>query len=82
MSFLKQLPPKPTLERRNFGPMRESEPIARATSSTSASVASHSAEIALMLEMRWARKAFAVSLESSADQTLVVRICSRGTHAA
>ena len=59
--------------------MRESVPTARATSSTFASVASQSAEMALMEEIRWARKALAVSLESSDDQTLVVRIFSEGT---
>jgi len=64
MSFWKHDPPKPTEERRNFGPMRESTPMACATSSTLAPVASQSAEIELIDEMRWARKAFAVSFES------------------
>ena len=47
---------------KNFGPRRESSPTALATSLTSAPVASHTAEIALMLEMRWARNAFAACL--------------------
>ena len=34
--------------------------------------------MALMLEMRWARKALATSLDSSEDQRLVVRMRSRG----
>ncbi len=78
MSFLKHDPPKPMLALRNFSPMRLSVPMACATSPTSASVASHSAEMALMELTRCARKALAVSLESSADQTLLVRIRSRG----
>ena len=63
MSFWKHEPPKPTDDLRNLGPMRESTPIAYATSDTSAPVASHSAEIELIDEMRCARKALAVSLE-------------------
>ena len=82
MSFWKHEPPKPTEALRNFGPMRESLPIAKATSSTSASVASQRAEMALMLEIRWARKALATSLESSEDQRLVVITRSRGTQRA
>ncbi len=82
MSFWKQEPPKPTEALRNFGPIRESRPIARATSSTSAPVASHRAEIELIEEMRWARKALATSFESSEDQRLVVMIRSRGTQRA
>jgi hypothetical protein len=82
MSFWKQEPPKPTDALRNAGPMRVSEPTALATSSTSASVHSHRAEMELMLEMRCARKALATSLESSEDHRFVVIIFSRGTHAA
>ncbi len=82
MSFWKHDPPNPTEAFRNFGPMRESLPMALATSSTSAPVASQSAEIELIEEMRWARKAFATSFESSDDQRLVVMIRSRGTHRA
>ena len=59
--------------------MRLSEPTARATSVTSAPVASHRAETALMEEIRWARKALATSLESSEDHRLVVSSFSRGT---
>ena len=73
-------PPNPTEDFRNLGPIRESVPMALATSSTSASVASQRAETALMDEIRWARKALAVSFDSSEDQTLVVRIFSEGTH--
>merc|ERR1719473_2503432 len=60
--------------------MRESTPMECATSATSAPVTSQSAEMELMEEMRWARKALAVSLESSADQRLVVSTCALGTH--
>jgi hypothetical protein len=82
MSFWKQEPPNPTELFRNFGPMRLSLPIALATSSTSAPVASQSAEIELIDEMRCARNALATSLESSDDQRLVVMIRSRGTQRA
>ena len=43
--------------------------MAAATSSIFASVASHRAEMAFMEEIRWAKKALAVSLESSEDQS-------------
>ena len=79
MSFWKQLPPKPGPAFRNLEPMRLSAPIARATSRTSASVASHRAAMLLIELMRWARKALAVSLESSLLQTLVRRMRSAGT---
>ena len=79
MSFWKHDPPKPTDDLRNLGPMRESIPMALATSVTSAPVTSQRAEIELMEEIRWARKALAVSLESSALQRLVVRTRSGGT---
>src|SRR3954471_9866558 len=82
MSFWKQEPPKPTDDFKNFGPMRLSFPMALATSSTSAPVASQSAEMELMEEMRCARKAFATSFESSDDQRFVVKIRSRGTQRA
>lgn len=52
MSFWKHEPPKPTDALRNLEPIRESSPIARATSDTSAPVASHTADKELMLEMR------------------------------
>ena len=78
-AFWKHEPPKPTDDLRNLGPMRESTPMACATSATLAPVTSHSAEIELIDEMRCARKAFAVSLESSADQRLVVSTCGLGT---
>ena len=62
--------------------MRESAPMAKATSSTSASVASQRAEILLMEEILCARKALATSFDNSEDQRLVVKIRSRGTHCA
>ncbi len=49
----------PTLAWRNLGPIRESVPIACATSRTSAPVVSQIALIELMLEMRCASIAFA-----------------------
>ena len=67
-------PPKPTLACRNGLPILLSMPMACATSCTSAPVVSHSAEMELMEEMRWARKALAVSLDSSDDHRLVVMI--------
>jgi hypothetical protein len=53
-------------------------PHARATSSTSAPVASQRALRALTLLILWASMAFAASLESSLDQRDVVRIFSVG----
>ena len=50
------------------------------TCCTSAPVASQSAEMLLMEEMRCARKALAVSLDSSALQRFAVRMRSAGTH--
>lgn len=52
------------------------------TSATSAPVSSHSALMELMLLMRWASMALAVSLASSALHRLVVRMRSRGTQCA
>ena len=48
MTFWKQLPPKPGPAFRNFGPMRESLPMARPTSRTSAPVASQKAAVLLI----------------------------------
>ena len=79
---MKQDPPKPTEAFKNFGPIRESIPIALDTSSTSAPVASQSSEMELMEDTRCAKNAFAVSLLSSEDQRFVVKIFSSGTHAA
>ena len=59
--------------------MRLSRPAANATSSTSAPVTSHSADTALIDEMRCASSALATSFDSSLDHTFVVRIRSRGT---
>ena len=47
MSFLKQLPPNPGPASKNFDPILLSEPIALATSLTSAPVDSHKAPIEL-----------------------------------
>mmetsp|Transcript_48281 Transcript_48281/g.121915 ORF Transcript_48281/g.121915 Transcript_48281/m.121915 type:complete len:236 (+) Transcript_48281:772-1479(+) len=80
MSFWKQEPPKPTDALRNLEPMRLSMPIACDTCEMSAPVASQSAEMALTEEMRCASMALAVSLDSSADQRLVVRMRSGGIH--
>ena len=44
------------------------------TCSGSQPVASHRAEIELIEEMRWARKALATSLESSEDQSRYLRV--------
>ena len=79
MSFWKQLPPNPGPACRNFGPIRLSMPIARATSCTSAPVASQKAAMLLIELIRWARKELAVSLLSSLLQRLVRRIRSAGT---
>ena len=45
MSFLKQLPPNPGPDSKNFEPILESDPIALDTSLISAPVASHKALI-------------------------------------
>mmetsp|Transcript_3488 Transcript_3488/g.10911 ORF Transcript_3488/g.10911 Transcript_3488/m.10911 type:complete len:236 (+) Transcript_3488:599-1306(+) len=82
MSFWKHEPPKPTDELRNLRPMRVSRPMAYETSVTSAPVASQMADMALMLEMRCARKALAASLEISADHRLDRMMFSRGTQLA
>src|SRR5213075_935920 len=82
MSFWKHEPPKPTELLRNFGPMRLSLPMALATSSTSAPVASQRAEMELIDEMRCARNALATSFDSSDDHRLVVMMRSRGTQRA
>lgn len=76
MSFWKQEPPKPTLAFKNLGPMRESKPIALATSSMLAPVASQMAESALMEEIRCASMALAANLDNSDDQRPTARIRS------
>ena len=68
----KQDPPNPGPAFKNFEPIRESIPMARETSVTSASVTSHIEAIVLMEEIRWARKALDTSFESSLLQRLVV----------
>lgn len=50
------------------------------TCPTSAPVASHNAEIALIEEILCAKNALAVSLDNSALHKFAVRICSSGTH--
>lgn len=79
ISFWKQLPPKPTLARKKWGPMRRSTPAACATSSTLAPVASQIAAMALIEEMRWASSAFAASFVSSLLQRPVRMTRSSGT---
>jgi len=64
-------PPKPIPACRNFGPMRSSRPIPRATSTTSAPVSSHTLAISLMKEILVARKALEASLTISALATSV-----------
>ena len=49
----------PTLAFKNLDPNLLSVPMAWATSETSAPVASHTADIALILDILWAKKAFA-----------------------
>lgn len=49
----------PILAVKNFGPILESVPIPWATSLTLAPVASHMADIELIADILWARKAFA-----------------------
>ena len=65
-SGAKQEPPKPIPACRNFGPMRSSRPMPRATSTTSAPVSSHTLAISLMNEIFVARNAFEASLTISA----------------
>ena len=67
---------------KNLEPIRLSIPMALATSCTLAPVASHSSDNELMEDTRCAKKALAVSLESSEDHTLVVSIFSFGTQLA
>ena len=62
--------------------MRLSFPTARATSETSAPVASHNAEMLLIELIRCAKKALETSFDSSDDQMLVVTIFSLGIHRA
>ncbi len=63
-------------------PLRLSIPMARDTSATSALVFSHSAEMELIDEIPLARNALAASFDSSALQTLLVMMRSRGTQLA
>src|SRR5574343_22592 len=79
MSFWKHEPPKPTEAFKNLGPILLSNPIAFATSLTSAPVFSHNSLNALIEETRCAKKALAVNFDNSEDQTLVVKILSVGT---
>jgi len=51
--------------------------MAVATSDTSAPVLSQMIEMEFMLEIFWARKAFAVSLDNSEDQVLVDKMRSK-----
>ena len=65
VSFGKQEPPKPGPACRNFGPMRLSRPMPRATSCTSAPAFSQRSAISLMKVILVARKALAAYLISS-----------------
>ena len=78
ISFLKQLPPKPTEAFIILEPIRVSRPTAYETSCTLAETASHIEERALMLEMRCASMAFAANLDSSDDHRFIVMSFSRG----
>merc|ERR1712111_331132 len=82
ISFWKHEPPKPTEAPKNLDPIRESAPIARETSVTSAPVFSQSCEIEFMLLTRCASMALATNFDNSELQRLVVRIFSRGTQLA
>ena len=53
--------------------------MALATSDIFAPVSSQSADKEFMEDIRWAKKAFAVSLDSSDDHKLVVKMFSFGT---
>ena len=74
MSFLKQLPPKPGPAFKNLLPILESIPIALLTSMTFAPVFSHKADTELIELILWAKKALAISFESSELQMFVLRI--------
>ena len=52
--------------------------MALETSATLASVFSHNAEMALIEETRWAKKALATSFDNSEDHTFVCKIFSLG----
>ena len=59
-------------------PILESRPTVFATSETSAPTASQTADIALMEEILWARKAFAANFDTSLDQVFILMILSLG----
>lgn len=71
MSFLKQLPPKPTDELRNLSPILVSEEIHFLTYLISASYSSQIIAIELIEDTLCARKQLAASLESSAEALFV-----------
>lgn len=67
------------LKKRGSKAAQVNAPTALATSETSAPVASQIDDMALMLEIRWARKALAASLVSSDDHVSIVKIFSEGS---
>ncbi len=77
---MKQLPPNPGPASKNFEPILLSEPMALATSLTSAPVASQIAPIEFMELILWAKKSFDVSFANSLLQILVCNILCFGTH--
>ena len=76
---MKQLPPNPGPESKNFEPILLSVPMARDTSRTSAPVDSHKALIELIALIRCAKKAFAVNFANSLLQIFVCKIFDSGT---
>lgn len=71
MSFLKQLPPKPTELFRNLSPILVSAAMHFLTYLMSESYSSHNMAILLIEETLWARKQLAANLESQAEALLV-----------
>lgn len=71
ISFLKQLPPKPTELFRNLSPILVSAAMHLLTSLISESYSSHNMAMLLIDETLCARKQLAANLESSAEALLV-----------
>lgn len=80
MSFLKQLPPKPTELFKNLSPILVSEAMHFLTSLMSASYYSHKMAILLIEETLWAKKQLAASFESYAEALFVKIIFSLPTY--
>ena len=79
MSFLKQLPPNPGPGFKKLFPILLSDPTAFATSVIFAPVASHNAVTEFIELILCAKKAFAVSFDSSELHKLVVIILDSST---